>query len=47
MLVGLWRERSTATGRGFEQQLGWANLFVLASSLSLARALVSSGAADW
>ncbi len=33
--------------RDFEQQLGWANLFVLASSLSLAQALVSSGAADW
>jgi di/tricarboxylate transporter len=31
----------------FERQLGWANIFVLASSLSLAQALVSSGAADW
>jgi solute carrier family 13 (sodium-dependent dicarboxylate transporter), member 2/3/5 len=31
----------------FERQLGWANLFVLASSLSLAQALASSGAADW
>jgi solute carrier family 13 (sodium-dependent dicarboxylate transporter), member 2/3/5 len=31
----------------FERQLGWANLFVLASSLSLAQALVASGAADW
>jgi solute carrier family 13 (sodium-dependent dicarboxylate transporter), member 2/3/5 len=31
----------------FERQLGWANLFVLASSLSLAQALVSSGAAAW
>jgi solute carrier family 13 (sodium-dependent dicarboxylate transporter), member 2/3/5 len=31
----------------FERQLGWANLFVLASSLSLAQALMSSGAADW
>jgi sodium-dependent dicarboxylate transporter 2/3/5 len=31
----------------FERQLGWANLFVLASSLSLAQALVSSGAASW
>ena len=31
----------------FERQLGWANVFVLASSLSLAQALVSSGAADW
>jgi sodium-dependent dicarboxylate transporter 2/3/5 len=33
--------------RDFERHLGWANLFVLASSLSLAQALVSSGAADW
>lgn len=33
--------------RDFEQQLGWTNLFVLASSLSLAQALVSSGAAAW
>ena len=31
----------------FERQLGWANLFVLGSSLSLAQALISSGAADW
>jgi di/tricarboxylate transporter len=31
----------------WERQLGWANIFVLASSLSLAQALVSSGAADW
>jgi sodium-dependent dicarboxylate transporter 2/3/5 len=31
----------------WERQLGWANIFVLASSLSLAQALASSGAADW
>jgi len=31
----------------FERHLGWANFFVLASSLSLAQALVSSGAAAW
>jgi anion transporter len=31
----------------FERHLGWANLFVLASSLSLAQAMVSSGAAVW
>jgi anion transporter len=31
----------------FEQGLGWANLFVIASSLSLARALVSSEASAW
>jgi solute carrier family 13 (sodium-dependent dicarboxylate transporter), member 2/3/5 len=31
----------------FERHLGWANLVVLASSLSLAQALVSSGAAAW
>jgi anion transporter len=31
----------------FERHLGWANVFVLASSLSLAQAMVSSGAAAW
>ncbi|MCE5265684.1 MAG: anion permease [Deltaproteobacteria bacterium] len=31
----------------FEKGFGWANFFVLASSLSLARALSSSGASDW
>ena len=31
----------------FERQLGWANFFVLASSLSLAQAMVSSGSAAW
>ena len=33
--------------RDFEQGIGWSNLFVIASSLSLARALVQSGAAPW
>ena len=33
--------------RDFEAGFGWANFFVLASSLSLARALVSSGASAW
>lgn len=31
----------------FERHLGWANLFVLASSLSLAQALMHSGAGAW
>ncbi|HTD91226.1 MAG TPA: SLC13 family permease [Burkholderiales bacterium] len=31
----------------FERDIGWANFFVLASSLSLARALKVSGASDW
>ena len=31
----------------FERHLGWANLFVLASSLSLAQALMQSGAGAW
>ena len=35
------------TWREFEQGFGWANLFVIASSLSLARALVASGASAW
>jgi anion transporter len=33
--------------RDFEQEIGWANLFVIAASLSLAQALVASGAAGW
>ena len=39
--IGLlsWRE--------FEQNIGWANFFVIASSLSLANALITSGAAAW
>ncbi|HXH12309.1 MAG TPA: SLC13 family permease [Alphaproteobacteria bacterium] len=31
----------------FERHLGWANVFVLAASLSLAQAMVGSGAAAW
>jgi anion transporter len=31
----------------FERDIGWTNFFVLAASLSLARALVSSGATGW
>lgn len=39
--IGLlsWRE--------FERDLGWSNFFVIATSLSLAHALVASGAAAW
>ncbi|MCH8226613.1 MAG: anion permease, partial [Chloroflexi bacterium] len=33
--------------RNFEQNLGWSNFFVIATSLSLAQALVASGAAAW
>jgi solute carrier family 13 (sodium-dependent dicarboxylate transporter), member 2/3/5 len=35
------------TWNEFEQGLGWANLFVIASSLSLARALITSEASAW
>lgn len=35
------------TWRDFEKGFGWTNFFVLASSLSLARALVASGASAW
>ncbi len=31
----------------FEREVGWTNFFVIAASLSLAHALVSSGAATW
>lgn len=31
----------------FERDIGWTNFFVLASSLSLAKALTSSGASGW
>ncbi len=39
--IGLlsWRE--------FEQNLGWSNFFIIATSLSLSSALVNSGAAEW
>ena len=35
------------TWNEFERDIGWTNFFVLASSLSLAKALVSSGASAW
>jgi anion transporter len=35
------------TWADFERKIGWTNLFVLASSLSLARALTESGASAW
>ena len=35
------------TWKEFERDIGWTNFFVLASSLSLARALKVSGASDW
>ena len=35
------------TWREFERDLGWSNFFVIATSLSLAHALASSGAARW
>jgi len=35
------------TWRQFEQEVGWANFFVIAASLSLAQALSRSGASDW
>ena len=33
--------------RVFEQNLGWSNFFIIATSLSLSGALVESGAAQW
>ena len=33
--------------RVFEQNLGWSNFFIIATSLSLSSALVESGAAAW
>jgi len=35
------------TWQEFERDIGWTNFFVVASSLSLARALSSSGASEW
>jgi anion transporter len=35
------------TWRDFEHHVGWANVFVLATSLSLAQALINSGAGAW
>ena len=33
--------------RALEQNLGWSNFFIIATSLSLSGALVNSGAAEW
>ena len=33
--------------RTFEENLGWSNFFIIATSLSLSSALVESGAAEW
>ena len=33
--------------REFEEKLGWSNFFVIASSMSLAHALIESGAGSW
>ena len=35
------------TWREFERDVGWSNFFVIATSLSLAHALVATGAASW
>jgi anion transporter len=35
------------TWTDFERRIGWSNFFVIASSLSLARALIDSGASGW
>lgn len=35
------------TWKEFERNIGWANFFVIASSMSLAHALISSGAGEW
>jgi anion transporter len=35
------------TWSDFERRIGWSNFFVIASSLSLARALIDSGASGW
>lgn len=35
------------TWKEFERDLGWANFFVIGSSLSLAKALTQSGAGEW
>jgi len=35
------------TWKEFERDIGWTNFFVLGSSLSLARALIDSGASGW
>ena len=35
------------TWREFERDLGWSNFFIIATSLSLSHALVTTGAAAW
>ncbi len=35
------------TWRDFERDLGWSNFFVIATSLSLSHAIVTTGAAEW
>ncbi len=35
------------TWREFEKNLGWSNFFVIAASMSLASALINSGAGSW
>ena len=37
----------TLTWKEFETRFGWSNFFVLATSLSLANALIKSGAGEW
>ena len=47
MVVILMPKVGLLDWRYFEQNLGWTNFFVIATSLSLANALVTSGAAGW
>lgn len=47
MVVILMPKVGLLDWRDFEQNLGWTNFFVIATSLSLANALVTSGAAGW
>ena len=47
MIVILMPKVGLLDWRDFEQNLGWTNFFVIATSLSLANALVTSGAAGW
>ena len=47
MIVILMPKIGLLDWRDFEQNLGWTNFFVIATSLSLANALVTSGAAGW
>ena len=47
MVVVLLPGIGLLTWREFEQNLGWSNFFIIATSLSLSGALVESGAAAW